>query len=139
MTRKRALKIAAVVAVVLALAYACARDKTSNDEIATVARDGESYRITMTGTRYLMVHDPISALQRPTYRATRVLDVPRLTGTVEGAEIPVPPGHYKLLGQIAFDGGRMTVALSRDNTDDNIRDPLSWNGTYTLRFGDEEG
>ena len=139
MTRKRVLKIAAVVAVVLALGYSCMHDKTSNDEIAVVAREGETYRITLTGTRYLMVHDPISALIGPTYTETYVLPVPRLTGTVAGAEIPVQRGHYRYAGSIAFDGDRMAVDLYYDNTDDKIRDPLSWNDSYTLRFGDEEG
>ncbi len=135
MSRSRAVKIA--VAVALALGYSCVRDKTSNDEIAVVARDGETYRITLSGTRYLMVHDPVSLLRRPRYTATKVLTVPRLTGTVDGAEIPVKPGYHKLLGSIVFDGERMTVDLYYDNTDDCIRDPLSWNGAYTLRFGDE--
>ena len=139
MTRKRAQKIAIVVAVVLALGYSCVRDRTGNDEIAAVARDGETYRVTLTGTRYLMVHDPFSLLRRPTYTATQVLVVPRLAGTVDGAEIPVKPGHYKLTGSIAFAGGRMTVDLYYDNTDDNIRNPLSWNGEYVVSFAEVEG
>ncbi len=137
MSRSRAVKIAVVVAVTLALGYSCVRDKTSNDEVAAVAREGETYRITLTGTRYLMVHDPVSLLRRPTYSATKVLTVPRLTGTVDGAEIPVQQGYYKLLGSIVFDGDRMTVDLYYDDTDDRVRHPLSWNGAYTLRFGDE--
>ena len=138
MTRKRALKIAIVVAVGLALGYSCMRDKTSNDATAAVAREGETYRITLTGTRYLMVHDPISALMARTYEETYELDLPRIEGVVQGTEIPRPRGWYKLLGTVTFDGDRMTVDLYYDNTDDKIRDPLSWNGVYTLRFAKGE-
>lgn len=130
---KRTLKIALPLLLVLAGAYNCMHDKTRNYETATITRDGELYRIELTGTRYLMVHNPFALLMMPTHEATYVLSVPRIEGAVTGGEIPVERGYYKLLGGIAFEGDRMTVDLYYDNYDDKIRDPLSWNGDYTIK------
>lgn len=139
MRLKRTLKIVLPVVLVLAVGYSCTRDKTRNDEIASVTRAGEMYRIELKGIRYLMVHDPIALLMRRTYEETYVLTVPRIEGVVAGGEIPVKRGHYKLLGGIAFAGGRMTVDLYYDNYDDKIRDPLSWNGEYSLQLVGGDG
>lgn len=54
-----------------------------------------------------------------------------------GVGNPAERGYYKLLGGIAFAGGRMPVELYYDNYDDNIRDPLSWNGEYAIKLIEE--
>lgn len=98
-------------------------NKAKNHEGATVTKDGSLYKIEFTGVRYLMVHDPISALIGKTYEATYSIKVPRITGVVEGSEIPVKRGYYKYLGTISINGNKIIVDLYADNYDDNTKDP----------------
>lgn len=109
-------------------------NKAKNYEDATVVRDGLLYKIEFKGVRYLMVHDPTSALMGKTYEANYSISVPRITGVVKGDEIPVKKGHYKYLGTITFTKNRFIVDLYYD---DNIKDPISWNGEYKLLHNKE--
>lgn len=59
--------------------------------------------------------------------------VPRITGTVQGDEIPVKKGYYKYVGEIIFAKEIMTLDLYYDDTDRMTKTPLTWNGEYTLK------
>ena len=108
------------------------RPKIKNDEAALVYKVDSSYLVVLTGTRYLMAHDPISALLGKTYDETYRIVVPRIEGVVKGSEIPVEKGYYVYEGQIDFKGNRMSMNLYYDNYDDKRKDPLSWNGEYSF-------
>jgi hypothetical protein len=118
----------------MALLSSCSRVGNSKD--ATVSKVGDQYTVSLKGTRYLMAHDPFSAMQGKTFVLTAILTVPRIEGIVEGREIPVAPGHYKFLGQIEFSGSRMKIDLYADNYDDKRKDPSTWNGEYNLVLSD---
>ena len=114
--------------------------KAKNYEIAYWSKIDAQYpyyRIHLKGTRFLMVHDPISALLGKTYVDTIDFYVFKITGTVNGNTISID-SSYKLLGDIKFYNvfhskkKKMVINLYYDDTDANIKRPLSWNGEYTL-------
>jgi hypothetical protein len=111
--------------------------KSSNDSIATYVQVGDRFHIKLTGQRKNMAHDPISVLVAGTSPITEVLSVPRINGRVAGAEIPVKEGYFAYLGEISFDGPRMTIALSYNDTDVKQQRTSGWNGTYELRKSNE--
>ncbi len=108
------------------------RPKVKNDETALIYKMDSSYLIVLTGTRYLMVHDPISALLGKTYNETYKIIVPRINGVVSGSEIPVEKGYYRYEGQIEFRDNKMSINLYADNYEDKKKDALSWNGEYSF-------
>jgi hypothetical protein len=86
----------------------------------------------LTGKRALMAHDPPSIGK--TYADTFLLLLPDYNnGTIEGKDIPVRPGYYKYTGKVHIAENKLTVALSVVNTDNKNLDPLTWNGTYSLK------
>ena len=107
------------------------RPKARNDETALIYKMDSSYLIVLTGTRYLMVHDPISALLSKTYNETYKMIVPRIDGVVKGPEISVEKGYYRYEGQIEFKGNKMSINLYYDNMTKR-KDALTWNGEYSL-------
>lgn len=119
----------AFLAVMCAATLALACSRAGNNERAVFTRHGDRYSIEMKGRRYLMAHDPISFLRGRTYEETLTMDVPRIEGIIEGAEIPVSPGKLRYVGRVAITSRRMKVDLYYDHPD---RDPLPWNGEYTL-------
>ncbi len=119
------------------LASACSG--AGNDEHAYFAKDGPSYLVEMKGRRRLMAHDPVSAIRGRTHEETLTIDLPRIDGVIEGAEIPVRPGHLHYVGRVVITKGKMKVDLYYDNRDDCTRDPLLWNGEYTLVQKDTAG
>ena len=129
--KKVTIVIIALVAISIIL-LVLLRPKTRNDETALVYKVDSSYLIVLMGTRYLMVHDPISALLGKTYNETYKIVVPRIEGIVKGSEIPAEKGYYHYEGQIDFKGSRMSINLYYDNYDDKKKDALSWNGEYSL-------
>src|SRR5215203_4427897 len=110
-----------------ALASACSG--TGNDEGARYAKHGATYLVEMKGRRRLMAHDPFSAIRGRTYEETLTLELPRIEGVIEGAEIPVGPGHLRYAGRVVITKAKMKVELYYD---DNTKHPLPWNGEYTL-------
>jgi hypothetical protein len=100
-----------------------------NDERAHFERDGHLYRVHMTGLRFPLVHDPVSLLTARTRESTFSLELPRITGVVEGTEIERSAGYY-YLGRVVITGGKMNVDLYFP--DEGSRRALSWNGDYTL-------
>jgi hypothetical protein len=109
-----------------------------NDEISYVVKGTPFSEVELTGTRRLMVHDPISGLFPSTSEVTYTIRVPRILGKVNGSEISVEEGYYKYIGNIIFKDGKMNVDLYYDNTDDGIKTPLSWNDEYTLVIKEDE-
>lgn len=105
----------------------------TNNETAKIEAHGDKYQVTLTGGRLLMSHDPISFLRRKTYTDTLQLIIPRDKGKINGAEIVTDKGHYKMIGSLNIEGGKMQVDLYYDNSDDNIKEPLSWNDSYNLK------
>jgi hypothetical protein len=105
----------------------------SNDPVATYRNIGAQYEITMTGRRGNMAHDPISFLFRGSSPSSIVVLVPRITGQVQGWEIPVEKGYYNYVGKIDFIDDTTVVDLAYNNTDDHKLEPIEWNGKYLLR------
>jgi hypothetical protein len=104
---------------------------TGNDEHAYFAKHGPSYLVELKGRRRL-THDPVSAVRGRTYEETLTIELPRIEGVIEGAEIPVRPGSLPYAGRVVITRGRMTLDLYYDNRDDTTKGPLLWNGEYTL-------
>jgi len=59
-----------------------------NFEVAYFEKVGDYYEIELRGTRFLMVHDPVPALEGKMYVEEHIIKVPRITGEVNGEEIP---------------------------------------------------
>jgi hypothetical protein len=93
--------------------------------------DGKQFGL-LKGRRALMAHDPVSALLRKTYEDSILLPLPAADGTLLGKDIPVEPGYYTYAGEIQRQGKGLTVNLYSNNTDDNVKDPVGWNGKYEL-------
>jgi hypothetical protein len=115
---------------------ACAT--SSNDPVATFLQHGDVYKISLSGRRENMAHDPVSIFFAGTSPVSTSLTLPRLTGKVDGSEIPVPDGYYRYVGSVRFEGQTMIVDLYYDNTDDKKLDTSGWNGTYLLRHKTSE-
>jgi len=105
---------------------------TGNDEHAYFAKHGPNYLVELKGRRRLMAHDPVSAVRGRTYEETLTIELPRIEGVIEGAEIPVRPGSLPYAGRVVITRGRMKVDLYYDNRDETPKVPLLWNGEYTL-------
>jgi len=97
---------------------------------AYFAKKDDRYLVQMMGRRRRMAHDPISGLTAGTYEDNLILDVPRIEGIIEGAEIPVKPGYLGYGGSVVITQGKMKVDLYY--AVDGPNRPLSWNGEYNL-------
>ena len=98
----------------------------TNHDRAYFTREAHVFRVELAGRRFPLVHDPVSLLTASTREESFTLELPRIEGVIEGAEI-----HHTYLGRVTIASGRMTVDLYyRD--EDRGRQALSWNGTYTL-------
>ena len=113
---------------VLPLISACSRAR--NYPEAYFAKKDDGYLVQMRGKRRLMAHDPVSAIKGGTYEDSLILNVPRIEGIIEGAEIPVKPGYLGYGGRVVISQGKMKVDLYY--AEDGPKRPLSWNGEYTL-------
>ena len=120
----------AVVALSVASTTSCSG--TKNYEQAYFSKHGSGYLVELKGKRYLLAHDPVSAILGKTSEETYEIEIPRIDGTIDGSEIRVERGSYKYSGSIVISQNRMTVNLARPNTDAKRLDPLSWNGRYRL-------
>jgi len=121
-----------IILILLALLISgCA--KNYNNEVATYKVSDNGYQIYLTGMRGNMAHDPISLIFRSSSEISETLDVPRISGTVKGSEIPTEKGYYKYLGFIHFSDGTMVIDLQYDNYDDKTTPDSIWNGNYILQ------
>ncbi len=127
-TIRRALLIALCGAMVAAACWH--RYASTNDDRAYVTRDGQLYRVTLTGWRFPLVHDPLSILVERTRQETLTLELPRIDGVIQGTEIPVEEGRLRYVGQVRIADGKMTVELFYADSDG--RRPTPWNDEYTL-------
>ena len=121
-----------MIALALLAAVFWQRHAETNDERAYFAKDGHRYRVEMKGWRFPMVHDPLSLLLERTYETTFTIDLPRLEGVIEGAEIPVPPDRLGYVGRVVIAKAKMTLDLYYDDPGEHPRRALSWNDEYTL-------
>ena len=113
---------------VAALAATCwERRAEGNDKRAYFVRDGDTYRVELTGWRFPLVHDPLSLLLERTRTATLTMELPRIEGVVDGSEIPVPPDKLRYVGRVVIANRKMQVDLYYTD-----RRPLPWNDDYTL-------
>ena len=112
--------------------YVLSGNKAKEYKIAFATKVGDTYQLKFTGREYPMAHDPVAMLLREPHEVTYVLNVPRITGVVDGSEISVKKGSYQHMGSISFSGNKMRVDLYFDNFDDNRKDPSALNGEYTL-------
>jgi hypothetical protein len=102
---------------------------TGNDEHAYFVKQGPRYLVEMKGRRRLLAHDPISAVLGRTYEETVTLQLPRIDGPIDGAEIPVAPDKLRYIGRVVIANGRMKVDLSYN---DDSKAATPWNGEYVL-------
>lgn len=106
-----------------------------NYDTAIIEEAGNGrYKVTLVGRRRLMAHDPISALQGKTHMDVFMAILPRKQGVIKGEEFPTRKGLYKILGTINIVKDKMTVDLYYDDTDSKIKNPLSWNGEYKIKW-----
>ena len=112
----------------LMLVTSCSIGRNYDD--AYVTRKDGKYLVQMRGKRRYHAHDPISGINPGTYEDGLVLELPRIEGVVEGSEIPVDPGRLSYGGRVVITNGKMKVDLYY--VIDGPKDPLSWNGEYTL-------
>jgi hypothetical protein len=95
--------------------------------------NGQTF-IKLKDKRSYMVHDPISAFLNKKYWDSIIIALPSLRdGKIDGADIPVPKGYYKYLGDITINGDELQVNLLINNTDDKKIEPSEWNGKYIFR------
>ncbi|MES2670559.1 MAG: hypothetical protein V4673_09110 [Pseudomonadota bacterium] len=124
------LSLVCVVCIAIGMALTGCDRSHNYKEAAYFELDGR-YTVTLSGKRMLMAHDPVSLILSKTYEEHLELDLPRLSGTIRGDDIPVKSG-YEYTGTIEVSGTQMRVNLYYDNTDDEVSKPLSWNGQYVL-------
>ena len=109
------------------LAGACWRKYAEpNHDRTYFTQDGQIFRVQLEGRRFPLVHDPVSLLTESTREESFTLELPRIEGVIEAAEI-----HRNYLGRVTISKGRMTVDLYHRD-EGTRRRPLSWNGDYTL-------
>lgn len=85
----------------------------------------DSTFLKLKGKRVLL-HDP------GTYEDSIMFFLPKLSGRINGEDIPAPKGYYKYLGFIIIDSNKVKVNLLLNNTDDKRIDTSTWNGVYNL-------
>lgn len=81
-----------------------------------------------------MAHDPISLLFSGTSDINEIIDVPRVTGSVQGSEITERNGYIPYKGEMTFTGQIVNIKLSylyERGESSEIR-PSQWNGKYKL-------
>jgi hypothetical protein len=89
-----------VVALAVASTTTCSGAK--NYEQAYFSKHGSVYLVELKGKRYLLAHDPVSAILGKTSEETFEIEIPRIDGTIDGSEIRVERGCYKYSGSIVF-------------------------------------
>ena len=132
---RRSVFIALIVAAFAAVFWERHADR--NDERAYFARDGQVYRVEMTGRRFPLVHDPISFLLDRTRETTFTMELPRIEGEIDGTQIGPNPGNGRYAGRVVITDGKMAVDLYY--VDESARRPLSWNDEYRLVQKDTAG
>lgn len=101
-----------------------------NDKTAYIEAQGSGYKITVTGKKLLMVHDPGSWIFRDTYDVSASFLVPRKNGIITNSEIQLVGDNHKPGGTIVIDQQKMTIQLFYRG---DQKSPVSWNGTYILK------
>jgi hypothetical protein len=72
-----------------------------------------------------------SAIRGRTYEETLTIELPRIEGVIDGAEIPVRSGYLPYAGRIVITDRKMKVDLYY-NGDGGTKVALLWNGEYML-------
>ena len=116
--------------VALTLLAGCATEQNYRQARCQVFESG--YEITLSGKRGSLSHSLIRAMVEQTYEATQTFHAPRVSGVVDGADVPSEKGSYKYGGTLEFTGKILNVNLHYIDTDRNQLLPLSWNGAYSL-------
>jgi len=91
-----------------------------NFKTAYIEKKDDKYVITILWKGNLMVHDPISLLEKKTYIDSQKFVIPRANGIIDGLEINNDSGSYKILkGEaIKINNNKMKVHIFYDNYDD---------------------
>ena len=108
----------------------CSRE--NNNPEANLRYVGNKTFLKLKGRRYLMTHDLLSVAMRKTYEDSILFELSSIEGIIPGSKIPVMPGYYKYEGYILIDKEKVKVNLFYDNYDDRTKDPVGWNGVYTI-------
>jgi membrane protein implicated in regulation of membrane protease activity len=119
--------------VILAFIIYYSTHGSSNSDTAIIEKIGDDYQLTLKGQRALIVHDPISALIAETYSDSVLMTIPRAEGIINGEEIQ-GNSRRKTWGSLKIEKGKIYVDLYYDNPDSKVKEPLSWNGNYKLKW-----
>jgi len=130
-------RVSFVVICFATLVSACS--ETGHDEHAYFVKHGPNYLVEMKGRRRLMAHDPVSAIRGRTYEETLTIELPRIEGVIDGAEISVRPGYLRYAGRVVITSRKMNVDLYYHDRDANTKVALLWNGEYMLLQRDTTG
>ncbi|MXV14321.1 hypothetical protein [Hufsiella ginkgonis] len=116
----------------LTFAYYLFTSPVYNNKVATIEEVGGKYEIIVTGERMLMVHDPISLLQRKTYLDSMRFVIPRSQGIINAREIPADSFYDKLSGKMTLNDDDLLIELYYKDFDDKTNKSLIWNGKYKI-------
>jgi len=114
----------------LTLIAGCATEQNYPQARCQVLESG--YEITLSGKRGSLSHSLIRAMIDQTYEAAQTFHVPRVSGVIDGVDVPSAKGSYKYGGTLEFSGKILNVNLHYIDTDRDQLLPLSRNGAYSL-------
>ena len=109
-----------------------------NNKTATIEKNKGQYILTVTGKRTYMPNTLFQVYIPTTYIETFKITLPKSEGIINGQEIPTDQGGYKLLGSVSIYNKKIRIDLFYDNYSKNIKEPLTWNGDYKLKWKGNE-
>ena len=116
--------------IVALLATGCATPR--NFPQASCRKTGVGYEIALSGMHSNMTHSITGYLRRPLVEEKIQFVVPRISGIVDGSEIPRSPGMYAYGGTMEFRPPQLFVDLHYIDTNERTNLALDWNGSYQL-------
>jgi len=122
-----------IILILFCLVFLIFYSPVKNNEIAEIKPAQTGYELTLTGKRLNNSHDLVTVFSKKTYLDTLKILLPRKKGTINGEEIKVKKGNYEYLGTINIENKKINLELYYNNSDNNTKQPLIWNGKYELR------
>jgi hypothetical protein len=119
-----------IIVTLILLTTGCAT--LSNFSQAACRQTSSGFEIGLSGMHPNLTHSVTGYLRKPLTEAKIEFHVPRISGIVDGSEIPHSSGTYAYGGTLEFRASQLIVELHSVDTDDQINRPLDWNGTYQL-------
>jgi hypothetical protein len=129
------LKISETVVVIFSLVvaaiscfYVVFTSPAKNYDEAYIVKEANGFKVTVTGKRISMSHDPISAILRKTHEDSISFILPRNNGVFQSNEV-LMQNINKSIGTVVINKRKMRINLFYD---DKQKEPSSWNGKYKL-------